>query len=77
MPRSSPIEHASSMHRHMSVLVQSIMHMAIESTSNAYKCAILTSSMFRAYACRYVRMHAILNICWAVYVAATHVYSQV
>ena len=61
MPKSLPIENASSMHRHTSVLVQSIMHTAIENMSSAYTCAILnvirTSLIFCA------DTHAKLNTC--------------
>ena len=73
----SPIEHASSMDRHISMLMQSTMHTAIENTSSAYTRAILNmigmSSIFRAHACRYSCNIIDVSSC----VAVTHVYSQV
>ena len=60
-PRSLPIEHANSMHRHTSVLVQGLMHMAIENISSAYTSANVKHhrSFMYTHACTYV----ILNTC--------------
>ena len=73
MPRSLLIEHASSMHQHTSVLVQSITHTAIENTSSAYMCAILNAKRHRSFVHMHACMRAILNMCQV----ATCMYSQV
>ena len=62
-PRSLPIERASSMHRHTSVLVQSIMHMAMESTSCAYMRVILNVICHQSFVYMHVDTHAILKTC--------------
>ena len=64
--RSSPIEHASSMHWHTSVLMQSLMHSAMESTSSAYTCAILNVIHHRRLMDTLADMRAILNTCQVV-----------
>ena len=65
MPRSPPIEHASSLHWRTSVPMQSIMHTAMESTSSAYMRAILSVLCHRSFVHTHADKCAILNICQA------------
>ena len=60
------LEHLSSMHWHTSMLVQSIMHTAMESTSSAYTCAILNVLRHRSFVHTHADMRAILKTCRAV-----------
>ena len=64
-PRSPLIEHASSMDRHTNVLMQSIMHTAMESMSSACTCGILNVLRHRSFVHTHADMRAILNMCRA------------
>ena len=51
------------MHRHTNMLVQSIMHTAMESTSSAYMRAILNVIRHRSFVHMHADTRAILKTC--------------
>ena len=65
-PKSLLIEHASSMHRHASVLMQAMIYTAIENTSSACTHAILNVKHHRSYVYTHARTRAILHMCQVV-----------
>ena len=56
-------ENTRALHRHTCVLVQTIMHKAIENMSSAYTRAMPDVKCHRSFIYMHARKHVILNTC--------------